>query len=195
MSSTSDNRSLSSASASHNSKSMASKQPNIVSINQLPTPPPKARSSAPPTKATGKNSDWRPSLVQFSCPQKRGSSGLNLFSTMRAITIIATTAGLPLAIIQARSAETASLLCNVLGISFVRNSSSWPVLYIDHLSSKLAFSFALSIFDLAQFHYSRLPHRVEAMLDLLLAFAFLAFFLVDVIKCNWATATVLFLVS
>jgi len=60
---------------------------------------------------------------------------------------------------------------------------------------KLAFSLALSVLDLIQFHYSKLPHRVEAMLDLSLACLFLSFFLVGIIALGWTTDVIYFVVS
>jgi hypothetical protein len=53
----------------------------------------------------------------------------------------------------------------------------------------------LSIFDLIQFHYSKLPHRVEAMLDLFLAFVFLSFFVVGVLVRRWSPDIIFFVVS
>ena len=49
--------------------------------------------------------------------------------------------------------------------------------------------------DLILFHYSKLPHRLEAMLDLLLASSFLSFFVVGVIILNWTTDVVYFIIS
>lgn len=52
----------------------------------------------------------------------------------------------------------------------------------------------LSILDLVQFHYSKLPYRVEAMLDLLLAFSFLSFFVVGAITLKRVADIIYFVV-
>jgi hypothetical protein len=53
----------------------------------------------------------------------------------------------------------------------------------------------LSILDLIQFHHSKLPHRMEAMLDLLLAFSFLSFFVVGLVSRGPTSDVIYFIVS
>ncbi len=63
------------------------------------------------------------------------------------------------------------------------------------LSKQLTFSLVLCVLDLVQCHYSKLPHRVEAMLDLFLAFSFLSFFIIGVITLKWTMDAIFFILA
>lgn len=53
----------------------------------------------------------------------------------------------------------------------------------------------LSVLDLVQFHYSKLPYRVEATLDLFLAFSFLSFFIIGVVTLKWTMDAIYFVLA
>ena len=97
---------------------MASKQTHALSTKKLPRTPEKKTLSASRIVGDNKQS-YSPSLVQFSCPQKRARLALNLFSIVRLTLIAATLAAIPLGVIRARSTELAFVHFNVLKLIFV----------------------------------------------------------------------------
>jgi hypothetical protein len=99
---------------------MSPRQTSPTLAKKVPLSPPKNLPSC--LKATAnKKQNYSPSLVQFSYQQKRPRFDLNLFSIIRLTLVVATIAGIPLSVLQARSRESAFLHSSVLKLVFVRD--------------------------------------------------------------------------
>lgn len=116
------NRTVSFQSRSPMSEMMASNLISPMSTKRLPlppTPPPPRRAHSQAKTVAIHKQNYSPSLVQFSCQQKRSWTSINLFSLFRFALVASATAGIPLCVIQARSAKVEHMHSNILQLVFV----------------------------------------------------------------------------